>query len=134
MSISDLLVRLKQEKVTPVTPSNLKGLPLEAPSLLKVTPVTPVTPQKTIVCKISENEAQETTLDRESFEERAAIMEHEGGLSREQAVVEKCNQCRHFNKFGNCLMPQEAGLTTRFELIRAPGEACQVFELKPAPY
>jgi hypothetical protein len=79
-------------------------------------------------------QSAQSTIDPEAFEERTAIMEHEGGLSREQAVVEKCNQCRHFNKFGNCLMPQEAGLTTRFELIRAPGEACQVFELKPAPY
>ncbi|MBW8029092.1 MAG: hypothetical protein GJU67_04890 [Ferrovum sp.] len=64
MAISDLLARLKQEKVTPVTPSNLKGLPLEAPSLLKVTPVTQVTPQKTIVCKNSEKVGHEPAEDR----------------------------------------------------------------------
>jgi hypothetical protein len=64
MAISDLLARLKQEKVTPVTPSNLKGLPLEAPSLLKVTPVTQVTPQKTIVCKKSEKVGHEPAEDR----------------------------------------------------------------------
>jgi len=113
MAIADLLARLKQENVSPVSPCNPTEVTRKGPSLLNVTRVTPVTPQKTIVCKKSENEAQETTLDRESFEERAAIMEHEGGLSREQAVVEKCNQCRHFNKFGNCLMPQEAGLTNK---------------------
>ncbi len=62
-------------------------------------------------------------------------MEHDAYLPRQQVdVLAKCDQCRHMNRFGNCLMPQEAGLSVRFELIRAPGEACQVFELKaPLP-
>jgi hypothetical protein len=73
-------------------------------------------------------------LDLEAFEERAAIMEYEGGLPRDRAeFMARCDQCRHFSRFGNCLLPQEAGLTVRFELIQAPGDGCAIFERKPPP-
>jgi hypothetical protein len=29
----------------------------------------------------------------------------------ETEALARCDQCRHMNRFGNCLMPQEAGLT-----------------------
>ena len=65
-------------------------------------------------------ENAQSTIDPETF--------------KETARVEKCGQCRNFTRFGNCGRPQEAGLTTRFELIRAPGQACSVFEVKaPLP-
>ncbi|WP_031598401.1 hypothetical protein [Ferrovum myxofaciens] len=73
-------------------------------------------------------------LDLEDFQERAGIMEYEGGMSRPQAeFLARCDQCRHFSRFGNCRMPQESGLTVRFEIVQAPGEACGIFERKPPP-
>ncbi len=54
MAIADLLARLKQENVSPVSPCNPTEVTRKGPSLLNVTRVTPVTPQKTIVCKKSE--------------------------------------------------------------------------------
>ncbi|MBU6995604.1 hypothetical protein [Ferrovum myxofaciens] len=73
-------------------------------------------------------------LDLEGFQERAGILEFEAGVSRPQAeFMARCDQCRHFSRFGNCRMPQEAGISVRFELIQAPGPACQIFEAKPPP-
>jgi len=73
-------------------------------------------------------------LDLEAFQERAAIMEYEGGMPRPQAeFLARCDQCKHFSRFGNCRMPQESGLTVRFEIVQAPGEACGIFEARPPP-
>lgn len=63
---------------------------------------------------------------REAFEERAAIMEFDGGLSRSEAeaaalalladgevsarVAESCAGCRHFGRRSTCLEPVAAGL------------------------
>ncbi|WP_273180091.1 hypothetical protein [Ferrovum myxofaciens] len=101
--------------------------PTKAPFVSFVTPLpTPVEENFSVFAK--------TKLNLEDFEERAGIMEYEGGMSRPQAeFMARCDQCRYFTRFGNCRMPQEAGLTTRFELIQAPGDGCAIFEAKPPP-
>jgi hypothetical protein len=76
-------------------------------------------------------------LDKETFEERAAIMQYDGGLSRSEAeaaasVIARanCEDCLHQTRFKNCGRPVEAKLSDTFKLIAHPkqGRGCLVFE------
>ncbi|MBU6994037.1 hypothetical protein [Ferrovum myxofaciens] len=101
--------------------------PTKAPFVSFVTPLpTPVEENFSVFAK--------TKLNLEDFEERAGILEYEAWMPRHKAeFLARCDQCRRFSKYGNCRMPQESCLTVRFELIQAPGPACQIFEAKPLP-
>lgn len=92
---------------------------------------------------------------REAFEERAAIMEFDGGLSRPEAeaaalalladdevsarVARACAECRHFGRRRTCLEPVAAGLLTEAQGfgIVWPGSVhaagCAAFSNKAAP-
>lgn len=90
MSARSLLERLKQsESVTPVTPAQIAGVTPRPANSLGCTPVTPVTPQ-----------INNSQSDREAaFEERAAILEYEAGLTREEAE-RQARQMTHAELFG----------------------------------
>ena len=76
MSARSLLARLKQaESVTPVTPEQIAGVTARPANSLGCTHVTPVTPQ--IINLQGDRD--------EAFEERAAILEYDAGLSRDEA-------------------------------------------------
>ena len=92
---------------------------------------------------------------REAFDERAAIMEFDGGLSRPEAeaaalalradgevsarVAESCAGCRHFGRRRTCLEPVAAGLLTEaqgFGIVWPPegqGAGCVAFSGRAAP-
>lgn len=125
MSYLEKLKARKKNSQIGATPPLTK--PTKAPFVSFVTPPpTPIEENFSVFAK--------TELNREDFQERAAIMEFDGGLPRDRAeFLARCDQCRHFSRFGNCRMPQEAGLTVRFELIQAPGDGCAIFERKPPP-
>lgn len=59
----------------------------------------------------------ERAADAEAFEERAAIMEFDGGLLRAdaEAAARKCVDCKHFTRRRTCLEPVAAGLRTQAE-------------------
>lgn len=89
MAIEDLIARWKAAKVarlvTPVTPGNPHGvtnLPGATPlkSLRSTTAVTPVTPKNN------------NTGDESAFNERAAVLRHDGGLSRWRAEPEAARE------------------------------------------
>jgi hypothetical protein len=78
-------------------------------------------------------------LDKETFEERAAIMQYDGGLSRAEAEAAaaiiaraNCGDCLHQTRFKNCGRPVEARLSATFRFIAHPrhGTGCLVFEPK----
>ena len=91
---------------------------------------------------------------REALDERAAIMEFDGGLSRLEAeaaalalvaggkasarVAQSCTGCRHFGRRRTCLDPVAAGLLTQaqgFGIAWPPeghGAGCDAFNDKPA--
>lgn len=91
---------------------------------------------------------------REAFEERAAIMEFGGGLSRREAdaaalalvddgkvsarVAQTCAGCRHFGRRRTCLEPVAAGLLTEvqgFGIVWPPeghDAGCIAFSAKAA--
>jgi hypothetical protein len=78
-------------------------------------------------------------FDKETYEERAAIMQYDGGLSRAEAeaaaaVIARanCADCLHETRFKNCGRPVEAKLSETFKLIAHPeeGKGCLVFEPK----
>ena len=86
---------------------------------------------------------------REAFDERAAIMEFDGGLSRVEAnaaalallaggkfsasMAQSCARCRHFGRHRTCLEPVAAGLLMaekEFAIVWPPeghGAACPAF-------
>ena len=69
--------------------------------------------------------AAEQAADVEAFEERAAIIEFDGGLSRADAEVaaRQCVDCEHFGRRRTCLEPVAAGLLTGqegFGIVWAP--------------
>jgi len=66
--------------VTPVTPTIMEGVTRKPASVKGVTPETLVTPENEYVCNAIDIEAL-----YETFNERAAIAECDGGLSREEA-------------------------------------------------
>lgn len=84
--------------------------------------------------------AAEREADREAFDERAAIMEFEGGLSRADAetAARRCVDCEHFGRRRNCLEPVAAGLLTDaqgFGIAWPPeghGAGCTAFNGKAA--
>jgi hypothetical protein len=78
-------------------------------------------------------------FDKETYEERAAIMQYDGGLSRAAAeaaasVIARanCGDCLHQTRFKNCGLPVQAKLSDTFKLIAHPkqGKGCLVFEPK----
>jgi predicted MarR family transcription regulator len=72
MSLDSLLAMLEKRNVTPVTTSASAGVTSKPKQIKDCTLVTSVT-------------ADFTEAEIEQYEERAAIMEFDGGLSREEA-------------------------------------------------
>ena len=78
---------------------------------------------------------------REAFDERAAIMEFDGGLPRAEAeaAARQCVDCEHFGRRRTCLEPVAAGLLTEaqgFGIAWPPeghGAGCPVFNSKAPP-
>lgn len=77
----------------------------------------------------------EHAADAAAYEERAAIMKFEGGLSRADAEVaaRQCVDCEHFGRRGTCGEPVAAGLLTTeegFGIVWPPegyGVGCPAF-------
>lgn len=76
--------------------------------------------------------------EREAFEERAAIIEFDGGLSRADAETEAraCVTCEFQSMRKTCLEPVLAGLADHFsirftEQVRGAGAACVAYRGKP---
>ena len=61
--------------------------------------------------------ASEREAEQEAFEERAAIMQFDGGLARADAEVaaRQCLDCEHLGRRRTCLEPIAAGLLTPAE-------------------
>ncbi len=61
--------------------------------------------------------AAEREADKEAFEERAGIMEFDGGLPRAEAEVaaRQCVDCEFFGRRRTCMEPVLAGLLTQAE-------------------
>ena len=84
--------------------------------------------------------ALEAEAQREAFEERAAIMELDGGLTRAEAeaAARQCVDCEHFGRRRTCLEPVAAGLLTVAEgfgiVWPEPARAaiCNVFAARAA--
>lgn len=84
--------------------------------------------------------AAEHDADAQAFEERAAIMEFDGRLSRAEAEVaaRECVDCEHFGRRRTCLEPVSAGLLTQaegFGIVWPPeghGACCAGFNGKTA--
>ena len=82
--------------------------------------------------------AAEHEADAEAFEERAAIMEFDGGLPRAEAeaAARQCADCEHFGRRRTCLEPVAAGLLTKAQghgIAWPPAghaDACPVFDGK----
>ena len=82
--------------------------------------------------------AAEREADTEAFEERAAIMQFDGGLSRAEAeaAVRQCADCEHHGRRRTCLEPVAAGLLTAeegFGIVWPPeghGAGCAAFSGK----
>lgn len=79
----------------------------------------------------------ETRDDHEAFEERAAIMEFDGGLSRPDAEVtaRACVTCEFQSRRKTCLEPVLAGLAPHFsirfcEQVPDAGVACAAYKGK----
>ena len=81
MGLDALLARLEGRVVTSVTPAETPAVTGKAAQLAPCTAVTAVTAQN----DAKANEAAREPCDREAWEERAAIAEFDGGLSREEA-------------------------------------------------
>ena len=81
MGLDALLTRLESRAVTSVAPAETPAVTRKAAQLAPCTAVTAVTVQNHMVT----NEATYEPFDREAWEERAAIVEFDGGLSREEA-------------------------------------------------
>ena len=82
--------------------------------------------------------AAEREADAEAFEERAAIMEFDGGLPRAEAEVaaRQCVDCAHLTRRRTCLEPEAAGLIPAgqgFGIAWPPeghGDGCAAFSGK----
>lgn len=77
--------------------------------------------------------------EREAFEERAAIMEFDGGLSRSDAETgaRSCIACEFRSRRKTCLEPVAAGLADHFSIrfcaqVPAHGATCAAFKEAPA--
>lgn len=81
MGLDALLARLESRAVTSVTSAKTPDVTGIAAQLAPCTSVTSVTS----VFDVTTNEATREPFDREAWEERAAIAEFDGGLSREKA-------------------------------------------------
>jgi hypothetical protein len=82
MSLDALLARLEVRAVTPVTAAVLPDVTLEPLRRLECTSVTPVTAESIIAAIECPLEASDM---RDLYEERAAIFQYGGGLSRTEA-------------------------------------------------
>ena len=82
--------------------------------------------------------AAEREADAEAFDERAAIMEFDGGLPRAEAeaAARQCVDCEHYGRRRTCLEPVAAGLLTAeegFGIVWPPeghGAGCPAFSDK----
>jgi len=81
MGLDALLTRLEHRTVTSVTSAETPAVTGKATQLAPCTVVTAVTARN----DIKANEAIREPFDREAWEERAAIAEFDGGLSRKEA-------------------------------------------------
>lgn len=91
MGLDSLLATMETRNVTPVTPIEAAGVTLEPAWIKACTPVTSVTPQNNVTANeptndwIFSNDEADKSSGLEAFEERAAIMEFDGGLPRAEA-------------------------------------------------
>jgi len=81
MGLDALLARLERRAVTVVTAVEMPAVTRKSAQLVPCTAVTAVTAQN----DIEASEAIREPFDREAWEERAAISEFDGGLSRKEA-------------------------------------------------
>lgn len=81
MGLDALLTQLEHRAVTAVTPVETPAVTGKAAQLVPCTVVTAVTAQNHIEAR----EAIREPFDRAAWEERAAIAEFDGGLSRKEA-------------------------------------------------
>jgi hypothetical protein len=82
MSLETLFAWLEARDVTPVTASAIADVTPEPSQMLGCTAVTPVTAESIIAaiqCPLAASDM------RDLYEERAAILEYDGGLSRTEA-------------------------------------------------
>ena len=92
----------------PVSPACPQAADDEKLNAGAVSPVSPVVPAETAqVAAAAPIERQDLT-DAEAFEERAAIMEFDGGLPRADAeeAARQCVDCEHFGRRRTCFKPQ----------------------------
>jgi hypothetical protein len=110
---------------------------------LLVAPASMLTDELRAALRFSKTEvlallAAEHDADAEAFEERAAIMEFEGGLPRAEAeaAAHQCVDCEHFGRRRTCLEPVAAGLLTEaqgYGIAWPPAghaDTCPVFDVK----
>ena len=84
MGLDALLARLERRAVTVVTAVEMPAVTRKSAQLVPCTAVTAVT-AVTAQNDAKANEAAREPFDREAWEERAAISEFDGGLSRKEA-------------------------------------------------
>ena len=86
MALDDLLATLeRRNSVTPVTPATPAGVQPKPLQHKACTLVTLVTPEYGNAGRDAAIVGTDTTFDDELFQERAAILEFDGGLSRQEA-------------------------------------------------
>ena len=132
MGIDELLARLESRvtevtglqhcfdrdfSVTPLEDTGLRGVTALKLSTTTVTPVTPCYPsQKLKIFNENNDVTRVTPLTPPDVKNQR----------NEEAA---CEKCVHSSKFGNCMQPQDAGLSRTFKLIRHEqhGKGCLMF-------
>ena len=106
---------------------------------LSVTPASQLSDADRALLRAHKHDLVNLLVDvREAFEERAAILEFEAGLTKMEAERRACECCRHQLRYGTCHEPVKAGLdapvaagmTERFKVIWPPegyGQSCPAF-------
>jgi hypothetical protein len=115
MALDDLLANMeRRQAATPATPKDGRGVTARPAPIQACTPETPVTPRHNNDPKESGKVGAGGTAgepcDRETWEERAAIAEFDGGLSREEAERlawheddrRRCAECGNLTHVGVC--------------------------------
>ena len=90
MGLDALLARLERRAVTFATPDATSDVTRKPVQIGACTAVTVVTS----ACDDTAPDSSKKPFDVEAFEERAAIMEFDGGLSREESEREAMKQAR----------------------------------------
>ena len=132
MGIDELLARLESRdtevtglqhcfdrdfSVTPLEDTGLRGVTAPKLSTTTVTPVTPCYPSRKL--KIFYENKDVTCVTRVT----------QPDVKNQRNEEAACEKCAHSSKFGNCMQPQDAGLSRTFKLIRHEqnGKGCLMF-------